>query len=110
MNIIVTSRHFKAKESLVEYARKSVEKLNRYYNGVIKGEVILSYEKKTNSLKIAEVNLSVYRSRLTALGRSAEYHQAIDHACMKLRTQLIKYKDRLHRKDRITVRRVREKV
>ena len=110
MNIIVTSRHFKAHESLVEYARKSVEKMNRYYNGVIKGEVILSFEKKLNSRKIAEVNLSVYRSRLTGEGRSADFQQAVDAACEKIRAQLLKYKDRLHRKDRNIVRRVREKA
>jgi ribosomal subunit interface protein len=110
MNIIVTSRHFKAHETLVGYARKSVGKLSRYYDGVIKGEVILSFEKKFKSVKIAEIILSVYRTKLTGVGRSEDFHQSIDAACEKLRAQLTKYKARLHMKDRNTVRRVREKV
>ena len=110
MNIIVTSRHFKAHESLVTYAQTSVDKLNRYYNGVIKGEVILSFEKKYKSMKIAEIILSVYRTKLAGEGRSPDFHRSIDEACEKLRTRLVKYKERLHQKDRKVVRRIREKV
>lgn len=110
MNIIVTSRHFKAHESLVDYARNAVQRLTRIYAGVIKAEVILSYEKPRKSVKIAEVNVSVFRSKLSAHEQSADFHLSIDRACMKLRVQLRKYKDRLQNKQRAVVRRAQEKV
>ncbi len=110
MTITVTSRHFKAHSSLVEYAHRSVDGLARYYDGIIKCEVILSYEKIHKSTKIAEVKLSVYRHRIVSEERSDDFVKSIDAAVQKVLIQLKKYKDRLHDKDRKTVRRVREKV
>lgn len=110
MNIIVTSRHFKAHESLVEYAQNAVKRLTRIYSGLIKAEVILSYEKPHKSVKIAEVNVSVYRSKLSAHEQSADFHLSIDRACVKLRVQLKKYKDKLQNKQRSVVRRAQQKI
>ncbi|MBI4418872.1 MAG: ribosome-associated translation inhibitor RaiA [Ignavibacteriales bacterium] len=110
MNIIVTSRHFKAQDSLVEYAREAVGRLTRFYDGVVRGEVILSYEKKRKSVKSAEIILSVYKTRLTAESTTMDFQRSVDVACDKLAAQLRKYKDRLHQRDRTTVRRVREKL
>ena len=109
MNTIVTSRHFKAHETLVEYAEHAVEKLDRYYDGIIKCEVKLSFEKTKKSVKIAEVILSVYRSKMTALHKSDEFNKSIDKAVAKVLVQLKKYKEKLHAKDRVRVRSVRSK-
>jgi len=110
MTTTVTSRHFKAHHSLVEYAERAVDSLTHYYDGIIKCEVVLSYEKMRKSTKIAEVVLSVYRQKITATERSDDFEKSIDAAIGKILIQLKKYKERLHEKDRRTVRRVREKV
>jgi putative sigma-54 modulation protein len=110
MNTTVTSRHFKAHESLVEYARDAVEKLDRYYDGILKCEVKLNFEKARNSVKTAEVILSVYRNKIAAIHQSDEFHKSIDGAVDKVLVRLKKYKERLHAKDRRQVRRVRDKV
>lgn len=109
MNIKVTARHFKAHDSLIEYAENSVEKLLRYYDGIIKGDVILSFEKARNSVKVAEVILSVYGTKLTGVTRTDDFFKSIDGSIEKVGVQLKKYKDRLHAKDRKQVRKVREK-
>lgn len=110
MNITVTSRHFKAQESLVEYAKHTVQRLTKIYSGLIKAEVILSYEKPHKSEKIAEVNVSVFRSKLSAHEESPDFRLSIDRACAKLRVQLKKYKDKLQNKQRTVVRRAHEKI
>jgi len=110
MTITVTSRHFKAHQSLVNHAEEAVLALEHYYDGIIRGEVILSFEKKRKSTKIAEVILSVYRHKITAEGRTEEFFQSIDAAAQKALIQLKKFKERLHERDRRTVRRVREKA
>lgn len=110
MTVIVTSRHFKAHQSLVEFAEDAVRRLSRYYDGIIRCEVILSYEKKRKSTKIAEIVCSVYRHRITAEGRTEEFEKSIDTAAERALIQLKKFKERLHDRDRKTVRRVREKV
>ena len=109
MQIHVTSRHFKAHPSLVEYAEQAVRQLSRYYDGIIKGEIILNYEKPRNSVKIAELNVSVHNAVLTSMARSSDFFKSIDAAAKKVLVQLKKYKDKLHAKDRVAVRRVRQK-
>ena len=106
----VTSRHFKAHESLNRYAESSVAKLDRYYDGIIKCEVKLSYERARNSVKVAEVIATVYKTKLTGFGKTDDFSKSIDLAVEKVLAQLKKYKDKLHAKDRKRVRQAREKL
>ncbi len=110
MNTTVTSRHFKAHETLVDYAKGSVEKLDRYYDGIIKCEVKLSFEKARNSVKTAEIILSVFRNKIAAMHESDEFHKSIDGAVDKVLARLKKYKDKLHAKGRKQIRQVRSKA
>jgi putative sigma-54 modulation protein len=109
MNTTVTARHFKAHETLVDYATDAADKLNRYYDGILKCEIKLSYHKAQNSVKAAEVILTVYKQKITGIAESDEYEKAIDLAVGKTVVQLKKYKEKLHAKDRKQVRRVRSK-
>ena len=44
MNIKITARHFKPHASLTAYAESAIEDLTKFYDGIIKAEVIFSYE------------------------------------------------------------------
>jgi ribosomal subunit interface protein len=109
MNIKITSRHFKCHESLADYTENSIEELLHFYDGIIKGEAIFSFEKSRNSVKIAEISITVYGTVLTGIGKSEEFEKSVDLAVGKIKTRLKKYKDRLHAKDRRKVRKIREK-
>ncbi len=109
MNTKVTSRHFKAHETLNEYAEQAVEGLSRYYDGILKAEVVLSFEKVRNSMKKAEVTVKVYNAVLMGLAEADQFEKAIDAAVAKVQVQLKKYKERMHAHDRSKVRKVREK-
>jgi putative sigma-54 modulation protein len=110
MNIKITSRHFKSHESLTQYAKGAIEELTHFYDGIIKAEVIFSYEKPRESVKIAEISLTVYGKVLTGIGKSETFEKSIDLAISKIKTRLKKYKEKLHEKDRKVVRKIREKV
>jgi putative sigma-54 modulation protein len=110
MKTTVTSRHFKAHETLVEYAEEAVAKLERYYDGILKCEVKLSFEKARNSVKVAEVIVSVYRSKITAIQTSDDFNKSIDGAVLKVLAQVKKYKEKLHEKDRKEVLKARAKA
>ena len=69
-----------------------------------------SYEKARNSVKITEMTLAVYGTVLTGVGKSDDFEKSVDMAIAKLKTQLKKYKEKLHTKDKKSVRRIREKV
>lgn len=92
MRITITARHFKLSERMKRYAEREVFRLKRYYDGIIDVDIILSWEKKT---RLAEINISVYGTVLTAHERSEDMTKSVDRAVDKLERQLKKYKDRL---------------
>lgn len=109
MNIKITSRHFKAHDSLIRYANQSIEELTNLYDGIIKAEIIFSYEKPRNSQKNTEIILSVYGKTLRVTANSEEFEKSVDLAIDKLKTRLRKYKDKLHSRDRKKVRKIKLK-
>lgn len=96
MTFILTARHFKAHDSLKEFAESESEKLNKIYDGIIKTEVILSYDKPTNSIKNAEVIIhGKSQHTFKAVESSDDFHKAIEGAFSKVETQLRKFKDKI---------------
>ena len=110
MRTTVTSRHFKAHKTLLEYAEREAVRLERFHDGIVKSSIILKFEKNRNSDKIAEVIVSVYRARLTGVAHSADFFKSIDAAIKKVTVQLKKHKAKLREKDKKAVRRVRAKA
>ncbi|MCI0708440.1 MAG: ribosome-associated translation inhibitor RaiA [Ignavibacteriae bacterium] len=110
MQTTVTSRHFKAHQTLLDYAEREAEKLQRYYDGIVKCNIILKYEKTRNSDKIAEIIVSVYNARLAGVAHSTDFFGSVDAAVKKVTAQLKKYKAKLREKDKKTVRSVRAKA
>jgi putative sigma-54 modulation protein len=96
MNFTFTSRHFKAHDTLKEIAQNEVDKINKFYDGIIKCEVILSFEKVTNSIKIAEfiVNSNNHHT-FTAKEQSEDFKISIEGAADKIISQIKKYKEKL---------------
>ncbi len=92
MQVRFTARHYKSPDRLKEYAEKKVQKLEKYYDGIINCEVILDYEKL---LQVAEINLDVYNQRLVAIEKSEDVYKSIDLAVDKLKRQLKRYKEKL---------------
>ena len=110
MDVNFTARRFRAHSDIKDYALQEVKKLERIYNGIVRSDIILYYERGVNSLKTAEINLQVYGTILSARERTDDYVKSIDGATEKLAARLRKYKSKLHEKDKSKVRRVREKV
>jgi len=110
MDAHITSRHFKAHDTLLEYSENAVRQLSRYFDGIIRADVTLSFEKTRKSTKVAEVRLSVYNAVLVGVSRSDDFFKSVDEAVDKVLVQLKKYKSKLREKDRTRVRKVRGKI
>jgi ribosome-associated translation inhibitor RaiA len=54
--------------------------------------------------------VKVYKEVLTSVAKSSEFEKAIDQAAAKVRVQLTKYKEKMHKKDREKVRTIRAKA
>ncbi len=110
MNVTFTARHFRPHADVRQHALSEVRKLGKFYDGIVTANVILSFERTTNSLKKAEINLHVYGTILSARDKSDDFVKSIDNAVAKLVLQLAKYKSKLRLKDKTKVRKIQDKV
>ena len=110
MDIHFTARKFKTHAPIRRHAIDSVKKLEKFYDGIVRADIILSYERSVKSIKSAEIHLHVYGTVLVANEHSDDFHKSIDLAIEKLERQLAKYKTKLRMKNKKTLRRVKEEI
>lgn len=110
MHIKFTARRFRARPEVKEHALEMVKKLDRYFDSIVGADVILSFEGAEKNIKIAEVNLHVHGSILTAKEKSDDFRKSIDFAVDKLNMQLEKYKTKLRSRDKNGLRELKAKV
>jgi ribosomal subunit interface protein len=110
MEVHFTARRFRADPDMKERAIESVKKLDKYFDGIRRCDIILSFGRATNSVKTAELNLHVNRTTLVAVESSGDFSKSIDAALEKLGRRLETYKSKLRAKDRKKVRQVRSKA
>ena len=94
IKISITARHFKAHETLQEFIKTEIETLSKYHEEILYADVILSFEKSINSVKNCELIIKLNDKMLTAKESSDEFNKSIDLAIVKVKAQLLKYKDK----------------
>lgn len=94
IKVNITSRHFKAHDTLQDYIKNEVENLGKYHEEIIHADVILSFDKAVNSVKNCEVMLKLRDKILTSKESTDDFVKSIDKALDKIETQLLKYKDK----------------
>ena len=110
MDIHFTARKFKAHSTVKSHAINELKKLDKLYDGIVRGDIILSYQKAANSLKTAEINLHVHGTMLIAKEHSEEFLKSIGLAIGKIERQLSKYKTKIRLKDKRVLRKIKEKT
>ena len=99
MDVQITSRHFKARQDLLDHVSASLENLTHVYDGIVNAEVILAVEPHDDG-KIAEIILMVYNDRLFAKEKSDDFALSVAGCVDKIERQLQKYKEKMHRGQR----------
>lgn len=110
MDIHFTARRFKANKTIKDYAINAIRNLDRYYDGIIRCDIILSFERKPNSIKTAEINLHVHRHILTTKEKSDDFMKSIDLAIDKITRRLDKFKSKLYSKDKKLLNRIKKNI
>lgn len=96
MTLIFTARHFKAHDTLKEFAEAELAKISKFYDGIIRSEVILSFDKAANSVKTAEVIVHANNHHtFTAKDSSDDFKLSMESAIDKITVQIKKYKEKL---------------
>lgn len=91
MNINITARHFKARDSYKNVINDRIGKLKRYYEGNMDCDVVLEYR---NKIQIAEFRLRIHQKTLVAKKETDKMVKSIELAIDDLESQLRKYKDK----------------
>lgn len=91
--------HFELDDALKDYARKKIGAMDKYLprneRGASHGEVILSEEEgKAKNRYTCEVTLHVPHETVTAKESTISMYAAIDIVEEKIKTQILKHKDK----------------
>lgn len=96
MTFIFTARHFKAHDTLKEFAEAETQKFTKHFDGITRTEVILDYDKPENSIKNAEVIVHAKNNQIfKAKESSDDFTKSIESAMNKITIQIRKYRDKL---------------
>jgi putative sigma-54 modulation protein len=100
MEVKINSVHFNADEKLVAFVNKKVNKLDTFFDGIIKAEVTLKVAKpEAANNKLAELKLSIPATDyLFAKKQANSFEEAVDLAIDAVKKQLGKYKEKLKTK------------
>ena len=94
MQLNITFRHVEPSDALKAYATEKVDRLKKYFDGLVEGHVILSLEKIRH---FAEVTLQANGVRVNAKEENADFYSAVDNVAEKLERQLVRFKEKLKR-------------
>ncbi len=95
MKLDIQSIHFDADKKLLEYIEKKINKLDTFYDQILGGEVFLRLTNEAKENKLVEVKLHVQNQSIFVKETSISFEAAIDMAENTLRSQLVKYKEKL---------------
>ncbi len=97
MKVQMHSIRFDADQKLIDYIQKKIDKLDKFYDRVIDGEVYMRLDKDDNmENKIIELKLNIPGTQLFVKERSRTFEAATDVAVDALKRQLTRHKDKLY--------------
>jgi len=91
MHINITARRFTLNDDLRDYVEKEVGGLERFYEGMLKADVVLGWEKRT---RVVEISINVNGAVLVSHDRSENMKKSVDSAVEKMERQIKKHKDK----------------
>lgn len=97
MKLQMHSIHFDADQSLLDFIQKRVDKLEKFYDRFIDGEIFLKVEKGEHSRenKVVEIKLNIPGGSIFSKEISTSFEAGIDAAVESLRRQIKKHKDKM---------------
>lgn len=88
MNVTITARKFKARDSLKTFISDELSSLLKYNDDILDAGVILSYQNSKDSIKVAEITLRIPGQSLIATDVASEFEKAVSSSVEKLIRQL----------------------
>lgn len=97
MELNITSRHFHATEALKAEASEAAAKLQRFYDGIISTQIILSVENDKESTKFVEFIIRVHDNTIVVKEQTDDFSKSIHNALERVKRQLRKLRTKSER-------------
>ena len=95
MNLKIQSIHFDADKKLIEFVEEKVQKLSRFNEDLIKGEVFLKLDHaSTTENKVAEIKIHIPGNELFVKKQCKTFEEAVDKGVDALTIQIKKHKEK----------------
>jgi len=95
MKLIIKGKHIDVTDSVENYIRKKMIKLDKYFDQIMDATATVSAEKNR---QIFEVTMQAKKAIIRAEEESDSIYTSIDRVVEKLERQIIKYKEKLYSK------------
>lgn len=98
MDINVKATNFDADKKLIEFVNGKVNKLDKYFDGIIRSEVVLNFnrsKKKFTDNKEAKIKIEIPGNDLYAEKEATSFEEAVDLTVDALEKQVKKYKSKM---------------
>jgi putative sigma-54 modulation protein len=96
MNLKLQSIHFDADRKLVSFIQGKIEKLSRFYEGIVDGEVVLRLDNHKNlENKVILIKVNVPGGEFVAKENRKTFEEATTHAVENLSNQIKKHKEKI---------------
>ena len=92
MNIRITSRKFKAKQSLKDFIKEEIKSLEKFEDRILDANVVLSFTHSKDSIKSVEIVLSLPGKIISVTESSDDFEKSASIAVQKIRKQISKLK------------------
>ncbi len=98
MDTNIKTTHFDADSKLINFVNNKVNKLDKYFDGIIRAEVSLNFDKskkKFTENKEAKIKIGIPGNDLFAEKGATSFEEAVDCVVDALEKQIKKYKSKL---------------
>ena len=99
MDINIKTTHFDADQKLIDFVNNKVNKLDKYFDGIIRSEVMLNFDKskkKFTNNKEAKIKIEIPGNDLYAEKEATTFEEAVDLTLDALEKQVKKYKSKFN--------------
>ena len=97
MNVNIQTVHFDADDKLVDYVSRKIEKLNTFYDSILKVDLFLKLDNVVHMIKdkIVEIRIHVPRHDFFAKASSKSFEESFDNAMESIVSQIKRKKEKL---------------
>lgn len=93
MKVNTQSVNFNADGELIDFVQKRLDKLDQFYDKVIRSDVFLKLENTSSKVnKIVEIKVQIPKDKFLVKKQCKSFEEAVDSACSSLERKLVKKK------------------